>query len=168
MNRAELPAWTEVETAYIAGIVDGEGSIAVYRRKDDWTGFPSLQVANKDKALMEWLAVMFGGRRGSARRISLRAPGDGRTWYNLSTQRRASYQICLRLLPFLRVKQRQAELLVRFCEWKETLGYRGPSRPLTEEEQRKTSEFVSQSKALNARTRAVKRPTAAKPSALSR
>ncbi len=51
----------DVEAAYTAGIIDGEGSISLTRnRKSRWPS-PQVSVASTDKELLEWLHTRFGG-----------------------------------------------------------------------------------------------------------
>lgn len=59
---------TEAERAYIAGIVDGEGSIGIYNRctKNTETkryiyALPKLSIHNTNKQLIDWLHQRLGG-----------------------------------------------------------------------------------------------------------
>jgi hypothetical protein len=55
------PMLSDVEAAYTAGILDGEGSISLTRnRKDRWPS-PQVSVASNDRELMVWLSEHFGG-----------------------------------------------------------------------------------------------------------
>jgi hypothetical protein len=52
---------TDVDAAYAAGILDGEGSIALTRnRKGRWPS-PQVSVASNDRELLEWLRERFRG-----------------------------------------------------------------------------------------------------------
>jgi len=52
---------SDIEAAYAAGIVDGEGSIQFTRnRKSRWPS-PTVSVASTDRELLEWLRSRIGG-----------------------------------------------------------------------------------------------------------
>jgi hypothetical protein len=52
---------SDTEAAYAAGILDGEGSIALTRnRKSRWPS-PQVSVSSTDKELLVWLRSRFGG-----------------------------------------------------------------------------------------------------------
>ena len=51
----------EREKAYLAGLVDGEGSIVIYRDKRYETFGIKLEIANTDFELLEWVKTRFGG-----------------------------------------------------------------------------------------------------------
>mgnify|MGYP001559144618 CR=1 FL=1 len=52
---------SSAETAYAAGIFDGEGSVSLTRNHSNrWPG-PQVSVASTDPELMDWLKAHFGG-----------------------------------------------------------------------------------------------------------
>lgn len=51
----------DIEAAYAAGILDGEGSISVTRNHSDRWPSPQVSVASNDRELLEWLRVRYGG-----------------------------------------------------------------------------------------------------------
>ncbi len=51
----------DVEAAYTAGIVDGEGSISLTRSKKNRWPSPQVAVASNDKELLLWLRERYGG-----------------------------------------------------------------------------------------------------------
>jgi len=124
-NRPDmLPPWSEVETAYVAGIIDGEGSIGLLlrgdakRRKGQWITI-QLQVTNTNKPIMDWLDMMFGLREGQY----VYADHAGwRTWYGIKLQGNRAYHIILRLAPYLRIKKSQAELVIKYVSWRQSIG----------------------------------------------
>jgi hypothetical protein len=51
----------DIEAAYTAGIIDGEGSISLTKnRKSRWPS-PQVSVSSNDRELLEWLRERFGG-----------------------------------------------------------------------------------------------------------
>ncbi len=51
----------DIEAAYAAGIVDGEGSISITRNHSSRWPSPQVSVASNDRELLEWLRIRFGG-----------------------------------------------------------------------------------------------------------
>lgn len=104
--------YTPTDLAYLAGIIDGEGSfVAAIRtiRRGALDMQMTLKVNNTDHDLIEWLGL-FGGR------VHMRK--------KYATHCRQQWEWCIGIVelapllvevtPYLRVKKRQAELLL---EW---------------------------------------------------
>jgi hypothetical protein len=124
--------------AYAAGVVDGEGHIGMYRNipKASWKGRTKspryeygVTVVNTVRPLLYWLHAEFGGS------VCARPPQKEGwqpqwRWYLASLQ---AADFCRAILPYLRVKQEQATLLVAFVDTKTT--QRGaPGRRSSDEE----------------------------------
>lgn len=103
----------ERDLIYFAGIVDGEGTITIHRQTRAQTGNESIHcrvmVANSHEPLMRWIHETFGGKLQVPR--STRSPKHKpvMNWYAGSTE---ATRLCERLIPYLKVKQRQAEIVV--------------------------------------------------------
>lgn len=94
---------SDVDKAYMAGFFDGEGCIGLYRR-----GSWSLQVTiaqNSTEVLNDFNTAFLGGNWNSRPRCQCI------TWYGLTGE-----PLVRDLYPFLRVKQEQAELALRWCD----------------------------------------------------
>jgi hypothetical protein len=52
---------SDVEAAYVAGILDGEGSISLIRIRKSRLPSPQVAVTSTDRELLEWLKLRFGG-----------------------------------------------------------------------------------------------------------
>jgi hypothetical protein len=52
---------SDIEAAYAAGILDGEGSICFSRNRTLRWPSPSVSVASTDRELLEWLRARVGG-----------------------------------------------------------------------------------------------------------
>jgi len=102
------------DLAYAAGIIDGEGYIGISTTPGKRsTGFKAMvAVGMCDPEVVVWLAETFGGSvycyapRGTAKRGTHRWQVTGET----------AAVFCRLVRPYLRLKHRQAELLVRYRE----------------------------------------------------
>ena len=99
------------EWSYLAGIVDGEGSFYVCYDKRNDNYFLEMSVANTARSLIDWLKDHFGGTEkpsGQSRRM-----GCPSQWAWVVRGRKAE-PIILRILPYLVIKRRQADLALEF------------------------------------------------------
>jgi len=112
-----------VDLAYIAGIIDGEGCIAIDRFTNkelpDYCYRLKLRVTNTNRWLIEQLRFSFGGN------IKIIKPRNDKAkeaweWY-LAGESAVS---CLKfVLPYLHIKKPQAELGIKFQSGKQGKGY---------------------------------------------
>ncbi len=105
----------ERDYAYLAGLFDGEGTVeARYNtnrkhRAPDWTA--RIMIYNTDGDLMSWLQETFGGTVvTSAKTVRPLARRDLYTW-RLSAKK--GQEILIEMLPHLRVKFDQVEMLLQ-------------------------------------------------------
>ena len=100
------------DTIYIAGFVDGEGSIGI--RKDHKSYAPILSLGHTDETICQWLKKTIGtgwvAPRGSQK------PEWKDQWQFGISGKKNLVPVLKELLPYLRVKKRQAELVIKFCE----------------------------------------------------
>ncbi len=103
---------SEVDVAYVAGLIDGDGCIRFQSRKRGRKRRPpEIVVSNSCKVVVEWLQKRFGGRiyvdNRRGRRVS----------YSWRLYRKEEVRRLLRMvLPFLKVRRRQAELVLYYLE----------------------------------------------------
>jgi hypothetical protein len=106
---------TEVEKAYFAGIFDGEGTIGYYQRK---RGYYQIQLAitNTDFGLLTWIQSVvpygFTRVRESRRDHPSRLP----QWEWTLTAKAEAHEVLTELRPYLRVKGRQADVLLSLLD----------------------------------------------------
>ncbi len=113
------PNTAGITEPYVAGIIDGEGCIGLYKNKDSrvqgsWNIIKRVVIANTDKTLIKDLK---GVVAGSAISCSLRSSNGHKPLYHLVLQ--DGQLICNLLkpiLPYLRIKKEQAKLMIEFCE----------------------------------------------------
>jgi hypothetical protein len=117
-NRSPVAAdsLTDIEAAYIAGLIDGEGTITISGPEDTP---PMLRVSINmtNQAVLEWLA----GKLSTSCYANPRQPR--RNWspqFKVQITAWAAVRLCARLLPFLIVKKTHAEIAIEFGD---TIGY---------------------------------------------
>lgn len=121
----ELPSisfQTEGEKlAYLAGIIDGEGCLGVYKRQDkkgrvmQWP--IKLVIANNSERLMKWLVVNFGGRyyeRKGERENNLKWK---KGYLHVLGERKLT-TLLPKVLPYLVIKQEEAQSVMEAMDIK--------------------------------------------------
>lgn len=107
---------TETELAYIAGFFDGEGSINIRRRKRSGRTNYSLSISmtqTNELVLCEMADIL---EVGSVRKMKThKSKKDAWRW---DAGNGAAYKVLLKILPYLRVKNLEAEHALRFHNWK--------------------------------------------------
>jgi hypothetical protein len=107
------------EAAYFAGFVDGEGTISVARtkRRESRTGYrfrPYLSVANTNIDVLRSLLTQCGNGRILCKYSTFRCCPDRKELYALDLGAAQMRRVLPAIQPYLRVKKRQAELLMEF------------------------------------------------------
>ncbi len=104
-----------LDWAYLAGFVDADGSIVVNRWLDNryqrHRYITRICISNCDRQIMNWLVSEFGGSVSMANR---NAPKNHRTLWRWSLSGLKARPILRNILPYLRLKQKRAELALQF------------------------------------------------------
>lgn len=157
---ADLP---EVTLAYIAGFLDGEGTISIRRgaRGRTLAGLEMYDciviIAQKKREVLDWIREVTGVGHISAKHQknnSFAVDGDI-TVFNWTCGAKAAYEFTVAILPYLRIKRRQAEVMIEFHEYKKSFvrrvpGYRG-TLPTPEARMDKYREYCETIQRLNGR-----------------
>lgn len=116
----------ETDLAYLAGLVDGEGSIIIHKykqqlyksrgngkRSDDKTPrfVVDLRVAMSDSVAIYWIKDKFGG---SVTRVEDKRKTQYRPMYYWTTRANKASDLLKILLPYLKTKRPQAFLCIAF------------------------------------------------------
>lgn len=106
-----------LKIAYMAGIVDGEGSIYIGNfscnpNTGDKYYQTNLQVTNTDKGLIDWLYAEFGGLLGK-RSEKLCLKYGTKPVYIWTVSGDLLTHVCELIQPFLIAKKRQCEIMIR-------------------------------------------------------
>jgi hypothetical protein len=106
----------KTDLAYIAGIIDGEGCIYIERGKKG-RGFQlSVSVGSSDKCLCELLKFSFGGCVYQMKSKTL-------PMWKWEIRTRQAGQFLESILPYLRLKQPQAEIAIKFQKARHTVNW---------------------------------------------
>ena len=145
-----------IKLAYTAGIVDGEGSICIVKRRRHGINsgrstqyFILVSVVQKDGSVIDWLKGNFDGNV-----VLKNKANDGSDWiYQWRIQDKKAYEFLKLIFPFLLVKKSQAELAIRFQERlkfarKKNVDINGHYIPLTEHELSQREEIFLEIKRL--------------------
>lgn len=98
-----------VEAAYLAGIIDGEGTISLYMNKGKQTVQVSLSIANTDRPLLNWARLLTGlGDTHFEKQTNPRHKIRGRWRCGAD----AAISVIRQIKPFLKIKSRQADLAI--------------------------------------------------------
>lgn len=103
--------------AYLAGIIDGEGTIYIGRvTRKRITGIKVhyatiMQVSNTDKCLIDWLYNNFGG--STSQYTPGQLPKNSRMHVYSWKITHQLEEICKALLPYLVTKKKQAEIMIQ-------------------------------------------------------
>lgn len=99
---------SDIDLAWSAGFIDGEGTITIERNKVQL--LPHISAANTDIRGPQKLKELFGGSIHKLIRTNINY-SDIYTWKVLSGK---AVEVCELLLPYLVIKQEQAQFLILF------------------------------------------------------
>lgn len=108
-----------VEVAYIAGLIDGEGTIRIQKHQQgDWNPkyCPTITFTNTNIDSVKLVQDFFRGRREIREHVGgTKAFHSNKVCYRAHRGGRiAVANILMQLLPYLRIKKKQAELILEF------------------------------------------------------
>jgi len=103
------------DKAYIAGLVDGEGCITIAKRKNGnkrgkpWYYQPTIAIGNTDRRLLDFLIPLYGGWITKPK--SKENNKQAYVWFISGKDRKIFLKD---IIPYLKAKREQAEILLRF------------------------------------------------------
>lgn len=117
-----MKSLSECEKAYLAGIIDGEASLGVNvqanHNRDNRTVYrPRLIICNSNPELIRYLEKTLGPT--STVIVRQRKPTHKISYQYEISSRKKLVSIRNNILPFLRLKKRQTELVLKWCESRE-------------------------------------------------
>jgi len=107
----------ETDYAYLAGIIDGEGTVTIHRNAAKKKGRiyvwyqPQLTISNTDTSMLRSLQVRFGGHI-----VKANAPANKhwRQAYLLFFRRNEILTLLPKVIPYLTAKRQKAELMLEY------------------------------------------------------
>lgn len=144
--------YTDLTLAYLAGLIDGEGSIGIVMKRYPQphrhpTHYPILNVANTHQPTIEWLHNLFGCG-------GLYSPQPKSIWHKpiwiWHAQSNDAGRILHMVFPYLRIKQAQARIALDFYEY-----HRFHLRKVTDDVVRQNEAFRQAIRDLNQQTRSI-------------
>lgn len=137
----------DVKLSYLAGIIDGEGTIGIFKHKQAYR--ITLKVANTSEQLIIYLHENFGGNKMGPYNDKKENHKDMFEWHCTS---RKAIEIIEKVKPYLIVKNTQAALAIQAWEetFKNSYSRNGPNR-IQKYVIDKREEYYQQMKLLNFR-----------------
>jgi hypothetical protein len=99
------------EWSYLAGLIDGEGSIYICYDKRNDVYFMEMSVTNTARSLIDWLLGHFGGTERISGKSQDKAHPDQWAWV---VRGRKAAPIIAGVKPYLVIKKQQANLAEEF------------------------------------------------------
>lgn len=97
-----------IDAAYLAGFIDGEGSIILYMPHQHTRAVSvKLAAANNHRAVLDWMVEVTGV--GAVTRHYRRSEKHAEAWFYQANSE-AAESIIKQIRPYLRIKQQQADL----------------------------------------------------------
>ena len=97
----------EVEKAYLAGIVDGEGTVTLMKHHKNETPVPFVSIANNNLELLKWTKFLVGGNICSKKKRLLHHSDS----YVLNIRQDRALRFLNEIKEYLIIKKQQAELI---------------------------------------------------------
>jgi len=138
------------ETAYVAGIVDGEGTINIARAKTRKSYQVRMSVGSTSRRLVDYLLRTFGGNSTARKVLSNPKAKDQWCWYLNGYE---AVTLLLEIRPFLVIKPLQANLVLAVPRFREFTGKRARGRNWTPTELAQGAEAYACMHRLNKRGR---------------
>ena len=145
---------SETTYAYLAGVIDIDGRIGIrprlgYRRRTDGRKMTyyvaTIALSDASPVIPDLLQAVF-----PARRSQYEAKNRKQTeWYMWEAINESAREPLIQLVPYLRLKRRQAELALSLIALIEG-DAAGPSRPLTDEQEHARHSLYNETVTLNA------------------
>ena len=120
--RVPTKEWQLTDLAYLAGIIDGEGTITIFVDKRG-RDFRTLCITNCNRDMLAWVETTFGGRVYEVKRV--------RDYWSRGYQWNVGPLVAENILeacmPYLKIKQEHARIFLEYGQTKHRYGRSMPS-----------------------------------------
>lgn len=114
----------KTKLAYLAGIIDGEGTINITYLKARNEYRLRISVVNTNVRLIDWLSSNFGGLAYQAKRHQVKNPTWKDKWEWIYIPSRDRLDLLNALLPFMVIKDEQLKVALKYLATTSTSGIR--------------------------------------------
>ena len=108
----EVHSLSPVDAAYIAGLIDGEGTIALSRRHANDGRQLVISISSTERPILEFARERIGAGKITSKKT---AKAHHAPAFTYSIANRQALNLLLQIQPFLRSYKRQRAALVRDC-----------------------------------------------------
>lgn len=140
---------SEIEVAYFAGLLDGEGCVRVgaFKNSNGIINYRAYMViAMTDEAPITWLVENMGGGKYVDKKLR---HGNSKICFSWTLNARLGAALLERALPYLLVKKKQAENFIAFTKTIRPQNTTRRNNPITNEEIAAREFFAKRSRELN-------------------
>ncbi len=136
----------KTKLAYLAGIIDGEGTINItyFTKRNEYR--MRLYVVNTDIRLIDWLESNFGGMKFHAKRHTVNHPNWKEKWEWIYIPSKDKLGLLEALLPYMVIKSEQLTIAIEYLKTTSKSGIR-----ITEEARNVRKSCYERLRALNSR-----------------
>ena len=111
----KLNKLSETEKAYLAGLIDADGSVGIYRTKSDSKAYKfkygvRVLIVNCDFEIISWIKEKTG--IGCAHKTGIRYKINWRQCHRWQVTTNQARMFLMEIMPYLRIKKQRAELSV--------------------------------------------------------
>jgi hypothetical protein len=103
---------SETDKAYLAGLIDADGCITIKTTRS--TAYPGVGIAQADFQALEWAAGKLGATVSYHTRQKTGQSGYHKKQMIVRLHGSRAQLLCRAILPYLKIKRRQAEIVLRF------------------------------------------------------
>jgi len=137
-----MPITSKIQSAYIAGFVDGEGYISLKRnvRGDQTFYVPIVKIASTDEIIIQWFKDSFGG--WYYKRVPKNGENHKDSYYWTLTGKPLK-PFLLTMLPYLKLKKKQCELVLKKIKIQETIFDKLPHKNISQINKRREPKRLS-------------------------
>ena len=109
---------TELDWAWLAGFIDGEGTIGLNKRGRDLREFrPTIKIFNTNKEVLDYIqSLLSTGSVCPMDKKSVESKTCKTVYMWTANIKESIIPILEHILPYLKVKNKQAELLLIYCK----------------------------------------------------